>query len=110
MCYYDMYKFACGDWKWHHFRAHCNREYRTGETCGMKLVMQTVPVREKCKFCDKLDTKKRRKAQEMDRIARWRGEGGRFSASIEKSEKAVMSLEREIRDLMGERDRRMRTF
>lgn len=109
MCFYDQHRFACGDYKWGHFRQHCNREYRTGETCGSKLVMSTLPVGQKCRICDKLDTKNRRRAQEIERIKRWKREGSKFSASIERSEGIVEQLEYEIGNLEAERLGKRRT-
>ncbi|KAK8210611.1 hypothetical protein IWZ01DRAFT_482676 [Phyllosticta capitalensis] len=106
MCFFDQHRFACGDWKWGHFRQHCNREYRIGETCGMKLIMTTIPVNQKCKLCEKIDTKQRRMAAETERINRWLREGGKFKASIEKSQDIIRGLEREIYDLWSEKDRR----
>jgi len=103
MCFYEQHLFACGDFKWGHFRQHCNREYRTGETCGMKLVYSTSPLSQKCRICDKIDTKLRRRNAEKDRINRWRREGGKFRASIEKSEDTIKQLEREIMELGQER-------
>ena len=110
MCFFDQHRFACGDWKWGHFRQHCNREYRTGETCGMKLIMTTVPNQQKCKLCDKLDTKQRRRNAEMDRINRWQREGGKFRASIDRSYDTVKTLDREIYDLRHERQRRLQAI
>jgi hypothetical protein len=110
MCFFDQHRFQCGDWKWGHFRQHCNREYRTGETCGMKLIMQTVPVSQKCKLCDKIETKQRRRAAEVDRINRWKREGSKFSASIDKSSAIVKTLEKEITDLAYERQRRLQAI
>ena len=110
MCFFDQHRFACGDWKWGHFRQHCNREYRTGETCGMKLIMQTVPVSQKCKLCEKIETKNRRKGLEMERIGRWQREGTRFRASIDKSWDIVKTLEKEINDLLYERHRRLQAI
>lgn len=106
MCFFDQHRFACGDWKWGNFRQHCNREYRTGETCGMKLIMQTLPVGQKCKLCEKIDTKHRRRTAEVEKITRWRREGGKFSASIDKAADQIKVLEKEITDLGYERQRR----
>ena len=108
MCFYDQNIFACGDYKWGNFRQHCNKEYRSGETCGMKLVMQTYPIREKCRICLKIETKQRRIEGELDRIRRWRREGSKFKASIEKSEQIVRELERERSDLINDRKQRAR--
>lgn len=107
MCFYDQHKFQCGDWKWGHFRAHCNQEYRVGETCGMKLVNVTLPVSTKCKLCEKIATKERRKLAEKERIARWLREGGKMRASIERSEEIIAILEREVYELRSERNRRL---
>lgn len=107
MCFFDQHRFACGDWKWGHFRQHCNKEYRTGETCGMKLVMHTYPVTHKCKLCDKIETKQRRRKAEFERINRWKSEGGRFLASIDHSAEIIKGLEREINNLVMERQRRL---
>ena len=108
MCFYDQYLFACGDFKWGHFRQHCNREYRQGETCGMKLVMSTSNLSQKCRICDKIDTKQRRRAAEKDRINRWKKEGGKFKASIERAEGTVYQLEQELMHLTNERRNRSR--
>jgi hypothetical protein len=101
MCFYEQSRFTCGDWKWGNFREHCNREYRMGETCGMKLVYQTVNQNGKCKYCDKVDTKLRKRQTEVDRIARWQREG-RNPASIEKSKDIVHQLDSEIQQIYAE--------
>jgi hypothetical protein len=95
MCFYEQYQFVCGDWKWGNFREHCNKEYRMGETCGMKLVYQVKEQPSKCKFCEKVDTKLRRIEEQRDRIARWIREG-RNPASIEKSKDTIRQLDYEI--------------
>ena len=76
----------------------------------MKLIMQTVPVGQKCKLCDKIDTKQRRRAAEMDRIGRWQREGSKFRASIDRSYDMIKVLEREIYDLGCERQRRLQAI
>lgn len=69
--------------------------------------MQTVPVSQKCKLCDKIDTKQRRRSAEEDRISRWKREGGKFRASIDRSYEIIKSLEREIYELRSERMRKL---
>ena len=76
----------------------------------MKLIMQTVPVSQKCKLCDKIDTKQRRRLAEEDRISRWNREGGRFRASIDRSYDMIKSLDREIYDLRNERMRKLQAI
>jgi hypothetical protein len=93
---------ACGDYKWGHFRQHCSKEYRTGETCGMRLVMQTIEIAEKCRICQKIDTKKRSIRKEEDKIKRWKKETGR-RASIEKAEEDISRLQQEVYNLECER-------
>lgn len=69
----------------------------------MKLVMSTLHVHQKCKLCDKIETKMRRRAAEVDRIHRWQRDGGKFRASIDKSMSAVKTLDMEIYTLGRER-------
>ncbi|KAL2059776.1 hypothetical protein VTL71DRAFT_10160 [Oculimacula yallundae] len=95
MCFYDQYTMACNCGKWGNFRQHCAKEYRTGETCGMKLVMNTYQKAEKCKLHEKISTKKRTLRKEEDNVARWRQSGGR-SASIEKSEGTIRTIKDDI--------------
>ena len=72
----------------------------------MKLIMATTQVSQKCKLCDKLDTKFRRRTAEADRISRWQREGSRFAASIDRSYEIIKTLDREIYELGLERERR----
>lgn len=99
MCYFDQYRFACGCWKWAQFRACCNEEYRAGETCGMKLARQTYGIKQKCKICQKIDRKRRRQAQEQERLDRFAKEGKRYGASIEKARQVIAALDNEIHEL-----------
>ena len=105
MCFYDQNRMACGDYKWGHFRQHCSKEYRTGETCGMRLVMQTIEIGDKCRICQKIDTKKRSIRKEEEKIKRWNRESGR-RASIEKAEEDIYRLQQEIYNLECERQSR----
>lgn len=107
MCFFDQHHFACGCWKWGRFRQHCAKEYRMGETCGMKLIMQTVPAGQKCKLCEKIDTKMRRRATEVKRISRWQREGNKLCASIDISMETIRSLDVEIYGLSCEHNCRL---
>lgn len=98
--------FECGDWKWDRFRQHCNREYRTGETCGIKLVHSVIRNGERCKICQKIDTKLRRRADQIAKIKRWQAEGGKLKASIEKATEQVQELDKEIYQLQMEKQRK----
>jgi hypothetical protein len=77
-----------------------------GETYGVKMVMQTICAQTRCKSCDKIDTKMRRRAAEVDRIHRWQKEGAKFRASIDKSTEVIRALDSEIYELSRERHRR----
>jgi len=103
MCFFDQVVHECGDYKWGQFRQHCAKEYRTGETCGMKLIMSTYRIQQKCKICDKMDTKWNRRRKEEERIKRWRKEGGKKRASIEAAEDNIKQLDTEIHNLMKQR-------
>ncbi|KAK2784269.1 hypothetical protein FQN52_009074 [Onygenales sp. PD_12] len=110
MCFYNQKKFSCGDWAWGTFAARCNHEYRMGETCGMKLVHNTENIQTQCKLCEKIETKCRRRNTELERIARWRREGGLMKASMEKSSLQVKELEQEIRQLEYERQMKQKNI
>ncbi len=103
MCFYDQSIFTCGDFKWGNVREHCDKEYRTGETCGMKLVMQTFAVSGKCRVCLKIETKQRRIEAEIDRIRRWKREGSKFEVSVLRSEEMIQQLKQELQALIRDR-------
>jgi hypothetical protein len=69
--------------------------------------MQTVPVGQKCKLCEKIDTKVRRRQAEVERVNRWQREGHKFRASIDKSMEIIRGLDGEIYELSCERNRRL---
>lgn len=97
MCYYEMSRWRCGFWKWGKFRQQCNKEYRTGETCGMKLVYQTLDEPDVCRLCQDIE-KKQRRIDKMSRdIDRWRREGNR-TATIERTTTEMYEVEGQIRD------------
>lgn len=106
MCFYDNYKFACQDWKWGNFKQHCQKEYRMGETCGMKMVYNTILLPDKCPWCEKIEKKLRRREKAAKDIARWSVEPHRYRASIEKAQEDIATLEQEIYNLQMEKDRR----
>lgn len=86
--------------------------YQTGETCGMKLVMQTQAGEEVCKTCRKIETKRARIQKEEERIHKWQKEGkplGRFGEQVAQPMKDVWDeverLKGEISSLLQERMR-----
>lgn len=76
----------------------------------MKLIMQTVPTGTYCKLCEKINTKMRRRAAEVDRVGRWQREAHKFAASIEKSMEMIRALDGEICELTNERNRRLQAI
>ena len=70
-------------------------------------MVETIPVNQKCKLCDKIDVKTRRRAREEERISRWSKEGGRLSAGMDKSTYLISCLDSEIGELRHERERRL---
>lgn len=98
MCYYDQDRYTCGDYTWRNFRQHCNMEYRTGETCGMKLIYQTNDVARKCTTCDEVDRKMRKREKLAANIQRWSREGGK-SASIEVAYEDIAEIDEQLKKL-----------
>lgn len=98
MCYFDQVRWTCGLWKWGNFRQQCTKEYRTGETCGLKLVFDTAYKPEQCKTCDQIARKKRRIQKMENDIERWRKEGNR-RATIEKTEYDIADIEAAIHSM-----------
>jgi hypothetical protein len=103
MCYFDHQLWPCGWWKWGNFREQCPREYRTGETCGLKLVFNTYLEPEVCRHCEQIYKKQRRVAKMDDDVRRWRAEGNR-RATIEKTEREICALNMQIAELWGEHE------
>jgi predicted RNA-binding Zn-ribbon protein involved in translation (DUF1610 family) len=109
MCFFDQQLYQCGDFKWGPFRQHCAKEYRTGETCGMKLVMTSISVHQKCPKCEKIAIKYNRITKEEERIRRWTREGAKHrKASIEASQEIIKDLNHDIAKLEKERNDRRR--
>ncbi|XRM42840.1 hypothetical protein ABZX51_006052 [Aspergillus tubingensis] len=63
-----------------------------------------------CRLCEKIETKYRRRSAEVERLNRWKREGSNLVASMDRSQKLVMELEKEIRQLQRERDERRKAL
>lgn len=85
MCYFDQTKWQCQYWRWGHFRQQCNKEYRIGETCGLKLVYETVHIQDVCKLCKDIQKKQRRYDKMAQDVKRWQREDSKRAATIEKT-------------------------
>jgi hypothetical protein len=98
MCYYDQQLWQCGWWRWSAFREQCNKEYRTGETCGLKLIYNTYLEPGVCKTCEHVHKKQRRLHKMQDDIERWTGEGNR-RATIEKTRREIAEVAGQIEEM-----------
>lgn len=101
MCFYNLEQYLCLDTKWTDFKSHCNKEYRFGETCGMKLVYQKINVPRKCSRCTAVDIKLRKREKLVDQISRWQREG-RCPASVEKATSDIAALDEQIKGMYEE--------
>lgn len=106
MCYFEQTRWRCGFWKWGNFRQQCNKEYRTGETCGLKLVYDTNYKNENCKLCEQIEKKERRYNKMAQDIERWRNEGNR-RATIEKTEYDMEEVRQAIAKIWTEHQEKL---
>ncbi|KAF4121408.1 Conserved hypothetical, protein [Geosmithia morbida] len=84
MCYFEQTRWACGYWRWGHFRQQCNKEYRMGETCGLKLVYETREEPGMCKLCLEIEKKQRRYDKMFRNVERWQRDGS-LPATVERT-------------------------
>jgi hypothetical protein len=110
MCFYNQKLFACGCFGWNGFSHRCNREYRTGETCGLKFVNRCDSQKARCRICEKIETKERRIGAENERLSRWERDGGTLVASMERSRNLIEELKRDKKWLEKERNERKITL
>ena len=110
MYFYNQKRFSCEDWGWSSFAHPCNYEYRTSETCGMKLVNMVEKENSKCRLCEKIETKFRWRSAEIDRLEQWNQEGAALVASIDRSYNLIVQLDKEICLLQREREDRRRDY
>ncbi|PHH49946.1 hypothetical protein CFIMG_006231RA [Ceratocystis fimbriata CBS 114723] len=86
MCLYDMTVWCCRSWRWEGFRERCNQVTRIGETCGLKLIYETVFLDKVCSQCEKAAKKERRLEKMRQDLRRWCCHGGQdLMATIEKT-------------------------
>lgn len=76
----------------------------------MKLVNLTENEPTKCRICEKIETKFRRRSAEVDRLERWKREGATLIASMDRSKTLIKELDKEICSLQMERDDKRRTL
>ena len=109
MCFYDQQIFACGDYKWSRFRAHCAKEYRTGETCGMKLIFETSLVTGKCQMCKRYEVTCRKIRHALERVQRWENEGIN-PVSTDKERQSIVNWQNELKEIEYLRAAKMKSI
>lgn len=70
----------------------------------MKLVNMAENENSKCRLCEKIEIKFRRRSAEIDRLERWNREGATLVASIDRSHARMVQLDKEICLLQRERE------
>lgn len=76
----------------------------------MKLVNLTENDASKCRLCEKIETKYRRRSAEVDRLERWKREGATLVASMDRSQTLIKELDKEIYILQREREDKRNTL
>jgi hypothetical protein len=109
MCYFEQTRWTCGYWRWGHFRQQCNKEYRMGETCGLKLVYETKPEPDACKLCHDIQKKQRRWDKMSRDIQRWHREGGK-PATIERTTAEMNEVAGQIWRMTDEHAQRLHSL
>jgi len=95
MCFFEQTVWPCGFWRWGKFRQQCTKEYRIGETCGLKLVYKVNHSSKPCIICRDIVRKNRRIIKMSADVARWR-QAQTFPATIEKTERQLDDLRHEV--------------
>lgn len=108
MCFFEQTLWHCGYWRWGHFRQQCNKEYRTGETCGLKMVHETIRQTDVCRLCKDIQKKERKRDKLMSDIARWELENYRSprGASIAKARDDLYDVQTALEAMHNEHDDR----
>ncbi|KAF8247787.1 hypothetical protein K440DRAFT_490954, partial [Wilcoxina mikolae CBS 423.85] len=101
MCFYNQHTFICGDYKWGHFRAQCNKVHETDKTCVMKLIFETIRAASKCPTCKKYESIWRKIAQTREIVAIWEFEGA-SSVSTDRERANIVMWQRQLRDIEHE--------
>jgi hypothetical protein len=106
MCFFDQIRWSCGFWRWGNFREQCAKEYRTGETCGLKLVFETDHRKDICGLCEQIAKKQRRLKKMAADIDRWTRDGNR-TATLEKARGESIEVQRCISELLEQHKQSM---
>jgi predicted RNase H-like nuclease (RuvC/YqgF family) len=107
MCFFNQEVFQCQDWKWGSRREACSRAPQIGESCGIKLIMDSQHINQLCSICQEIERKQRRIRKLEERIKRWNREPKQWRASIEAAKQEMQDIARESRWLDMERPTRV---
>ena len=87
-----------------HIRQQCPREHRVGETCSLKLVMNTIYIEVKCAVCKNIERKAKNFWLKEGRVMRWRAiEPISRKASIKASQSNLQDMSRSVVMLQSQR-------
>jgi hypothetical protein len=109
MCYFEQSRWTCGYWRWGHFRQQCNKEYRIGETCGLKLIYETNQKPDTCQLCQDAGKKQRRYEKMYHDMQRWQSEGNR-NATIERTCGEMLDVLEQIHRIAEEHKTRVQSL
>ncbi|KKA30398.1 hypothetical protein TD95_003978 [Thielaviopsis punctulata] len=84
MCHYEQILWNCGYWRWDRFKQQCPGENRIGETCGLRLIYETILKHSECRLCLDIAKKDRRLVKMAADMNRWRREANK-PATVEKT-------------------------
>ncbi|KIM95394.1 hypothetical protein OIDMADRAFT_134003 [Oidiodendron maius Zn] len=99
MCFFDQKVFQCGDWKWGSRREACSKAPAAGDSCRIKLIMNSQHTTEVCSICQYIETKRRRIHRLEANIKRWSENGKSWRASIEAAQQDIRIIDTQCREL-----------
>ncbi|KIM94813.1 hypothetical protein OIDMADRAFT_134927 [Oidiodendron maius Zn] len=99
MCFFDQKVFQCGDWKWGLRRQACPKATAAGDSCSIKLIMNSQYTSELCSICRNIETKRRRIRRLEANVKRWSENAQSLKASIEIAKQDIRSIDAQCREL-----------
>ena len=91
--------FQCGGWKWGSRREACPKAPAAGDSCRIKLIMNSQHTSELCTICRNIETKRRRICSLEANVKRWSEDAQSWMASIEIAKQDIGSIEAQCREL-----------
>ncbi|KAI6080807.1 hypothetical protein F4821DRAFT_250687 [Hypoxylon rubiginosum] len=109
MGFFEQTRWSCGFWRWGNFRQQCHKEYRTGETCGLKLIFVTNQDPNRCKLCRDVEKQQRKSKKLSENIRQW-GSMAYRTTSIKKAEEELEITRDKIAGMLEQHKRRKRMW